>query len=332
MLIGATVAAFLVLPVAAADNGWVVWPTKSYDTNALKVDDVVGNVRIDVKDGPMKVDVAGNRELVSGLVVRTDGNVLRITGKESASVNVWDWRKWFDYSNIHDDNHGKLFIKVTVPKGTDVRVEDLVGNATIGDTFGAVHLETTAGDATVGKVAKARVSMAGSGKISIADVLGELKLEIAGSGRVTAGHAGSVKAEIAGSGDTQIGPITGGASIEIAGSGDFTAARINGPLKIEIAGSGNVKIADGVADPLHVEIFGAGDLYFGGVAVDPRVTALGSGSIKIKAYRGKLTNDGMASVQIGGRVDAVPPVPPMPPVPPVPPIPGHHGDDDDDDN
>ncbi|MBS0469933.1 MAG: DUF2807 domain-containing protein [Proteobacteria bacterium] len=329
MAIGAAVAAILVLPAMASDNGWVVWPTKSFNANALRVDDVVGNVRVNVQDGPMKVDVSGNKDLVAGLKIRTDGNVLRITGSGDVTFNVWDWKQWFDFSNVHNDNDGKLFIKITVPKGTDVRVEDLVGNATVGDTYGPVRLETTAGDATVGRVSKARVSMAGSGKISIADVAGDLRLEIAGSGRVTAGHAGSVEADIAGSGDTQIGAITGGVGVSIAGSGDFTASKVNGPVKVSIAGSGNVKIADGVADPLHVEIFGAGDFYFGGVAVNPRISALGSGNVRIKAYRGKLSNDGMASVQIGDRIDG-PSVKPVPPAPPIPPMPPHHDDDDDD--
>jgi hypothetical protein len=342
MLIGAAVAALLVLPAAAGDNGWVTWPTKSFSTNALRVDDVVGNVRVNVADGPMKVDIAGSKEMVAGVSVQNEGNLLRISGDETAAINVWDWKKWFDFSHIHDrdERSGKLFIKVTVPKGTSVRIEDLVGDATVGDTYGPLRLEMTAGDATVGRVSEARVSTAGSGKTSIAEVGGELRLEIAGSGRITAGRVGSVKADIAGSGDAQVGAIGGGASIDIAGSGNFTASKVNGPVHVDIAGSGNVKIADGLADPLHVDILGAGDLYFGGVAVDPHISAMGSGNVRIKAYRGKLSNDGMANVQIGSLSmppsPPMPPVPPVPghaanpPVPPVPPVPVHHGDDGDD--
>jgi hypothetical protein len=340
MLIGATVAAFLVLPAVAADSGWITWPTKSYAANTLHVEDVVGTVRVNVAPGPMKVDVSGSKPMVEGLTVKSEGGMLRISGGEAFTYNVWDWSKWFDFSHIHEDHDGKLFIKVTVPKGTEVRIGDLVGDATIGDTYGPLHLETTAGDATVGHVASARIVLAGSGKTSVADVQGDLRFDIAGSGRLTVGHAGSVRADIAGSGDAQIGAIDGGATIDIAGSGDFSASRVNGPVKIDIAGSGNVKIADGTANPLRVDILGAGDLYFGGVAVDPRITAMGSGNVRIKAYRGKLSNDGMADVQIGGRAvpadDAVPPIPAIPPIPPVPGHdahpPAHHGDDDDDDN
>jgi len=61
-----------------------------------------------------------------------------------------------------------------------------------------------------------------------------------------------------------------------------------------------VKIADGKADPLHVEIMGAGNFAFGGVANNPHIEAVGSGSVKLKSYTGKLDTEGMTNVQIGG--------------------------------
>jgi len=334
MMIGAAVAALLVLPAFGADTGWVTWPTKSYDAKGLHVDNVIGDIRVIVQDGPMKVDVSGSKELVGGLSVRNEGGSLYIDGSDSVSYNVWDWQHWFDFSHIHDvDNQGHVSIKVTVPKGTPVKISDLIGNAAIGDTYGPVSLESVSSDATIGKVSEANVSLGGSGKIAIADVWGELKLDIAGSGRITAGHAGSIRADIAGSGDAQIGSVSNGVTIDIAGSGDFTAAKVNGPVRVDIAGSGNVKIADGVADPLKVDILGAGDLYFGGVAVNPSISAMGSGNVHLKSYRGKLSNDGMADVRIDST--QVPPMPPLPghaAQPPAPPAPPHHADDDSDDN
>jgi len=88
---------------------------------------------------------------------------------------------------------------------------------------------------------------------------------------------------------------------------------------------------------LKVDIFGAGDLYFGGTAVDPSISAMGSGNVHIKAYRGKLSNDGMASVRIG-MPSSPPPAPPGSPAPahpprsPAAPSPPHSSGDDDDDN
>src|SRR5580765_1470035 len=75
MLVGAAVAALLVLPASGADTGWVTWPTKSFDTKGLRIDDVVGDVRVTVQDGPMKVDVSGSKELVGGLTVKKEGDL-----------------------------------------------------------------------------------------------------------------------------------------------------------------------------------------------------------------------------------------------------------------
>jgi hypothetical protein len=139
----------------------------------------------------------------------------------------------------------------------------------------------------------------GAGRVDIARVTGELKFEINGSGKITAGPVGTVKAEMAGSGDAIIGPIKGGMDLDIAGSGNMTATRVNGPMHVSIAGAGSVKIGDGVADPFHVDIMGSGDVTFGGLAVNPKISALGSGTVKIKAYRGHLRSQGMANVKIG---------------------------------
>src|ERR1700761_4991798 len=220
MLIGAAVAALLVLPAVAADNGWTVWPAETFDTGSLHIEDVVGSVRVNVAPGPMKVDVSGNPAFVRNVQVTNDGGTLHIDGnsEEQPSISVWDWKKWFDYSHVGDDKgRSQLFIKVTVPRGAPVKIEDMIGGIAIGDTYGPIDLDTTAADATVGRVTGARVSLSGSGSIAIADVLGDLNLEIAGSGKVTSGHANNVKAEIAGSGDANLGTVTGNLDIEIAG-------------------------------------------------------------------------------------------------------------------
>jgi hypothetical protein len=306
-------------PTAPSTNGnWVTWPTKSYSVNAVKFEDVVGSVVVVVKDsGPMTLDVSGTKDRVDGLQVSSDGGKLTIEG--SSSNDVWDWRNWFNFSVRDRSSPKNLWIKVSVPRGADVDVEDLVGDASIADTQGHLRFEAAVTNAKIGHVGKAEISLAGSGRIEVAQVDGPLHLDIAGSGRINVGPVnGLIKADIAGAGDSNIGAINGGASIDIAGSGDFTAASIKGPLKIDIAGSGSVKIADGEADPLHVDIMGSGNLDFGGMAVDPKISALGSGSVKLKAYRGNLSSDGMATVKVGDKV--------------VSSRHHHHDDDDDDDN
>jgi len=286
----------------AADNSWTRWPVRSYSAGNVKFDDIVGTIIVDVRDGgQMTVEVSGAKSRVAGLTVGVKGSTLKIDGSEmNNNTSVWNWHDWFNFSNEEEDRRAdNLFVKVTIPRGTDVNIESLVGNADIGDTQGALRLDAAVTTAKIGRVSSAKIDLGGDGRIDIASVTGDLDLDIGGSGKIRVGPTGSVRADIAGSGDAQFGAISGGLKLSIAGSGDVTAERVNGPVGVEIAGSGNVKIADGVADPLHIEMMGAGDFAFGGVAVNPHVEAVGSGTVRLKMIRGHLDSEGMADVKIG---------------------------------
>lgn len=295
--IGAAVAALLILPAAAAED-WVSWPEKSFSARALKVDDLVGTLVVNVSNGgPITVNVSGTKERVKQVEVHGLGSSVHIEGQNTESV--WDWSQWFNFSGYGRSKPDQLVVKVSVPRGSAISVDDMVGKATIGDTMGPLKFEASATQSKIGKVSTAKISLAGTGRIDLAGVAGTLDLDIAGSGKVNVGPTQMVKADIAGAGDTALGPIAGGLSVDIAGSGDISAPRVNGPVRVSIAGSGSVNIADGVANPLHVDIMGSGNFTFGGMAVDPHVSSFGSGTVKIKAYKGKMSSDGMASVEVG---------------------------------
>jgi hypothetical protein len=289
-------------PPAWHSGSWTTAPARNFNASSVKLEDVVGNVIVKVRNqGPITLEVSGSPQRVSAVRASQDDGKLVVDGASETESNqsVWDWHTWFDFSHVVDEQSGNLVVTVTVPRGTEVDIGELVGDATIGDTMGVLKLDAAATKAHIGKVSNASISLGGSGRIDIDSVEGALDLDIGGAGKITAGPTGSVKADIAGSGDAQFGPIAGGLSLEIAGSGDVSAAHVNGPVKIEIAGSGTVHIADGIANPLHVETMGAGNVTFGGVAIDPHIEAFGSGSVHIKAYRGHLSSEGMADVKIG---------------------------------
>jgi hypothetical protein len=316
LLLGATVAALLIVPAFAAED-WVSWPQKNFGGGALKVDDFVGSLVVNVTNGGnIKVDVSGTRERIKTVEVHSSGNGVVIEGQTSDTV--WDWHNWFnfDYTKSKPD---QLVVKVSVPRGTAISVDDIVGKATIGDTMGPLKFEGSATQAKVGRVSSADISLDGTGHIDVAAVNGPLKLDIAGSGKVNVGPTQGVRADIAGAGDAALGPIAGPLSVDIAGSGDISTPRVNGSVKVDIAGSGSVNIADGVANPLHVDIMGSGNFSFGGLAVDPKISSFGSGSVKIKAYKGRMSSDGMASVEVGGHEMSSKSS-------------KHHGGDDDDDD
>ena len=92
---------------------------------------------------------------------------------------------------FQEDKPDQLIVTVTVPRGTRVEVNDIVGKATIGNTEGELRF-SSAGytDSTIGNVAAANVSLAGSGKVLVGNVAGDLKAETAGSGDIQVGNTG----------------------------------------------------------------------------------------------------------------------------------------------
>jgi hypothetical protein len=298
LLIGAALAAALTLPALAADNGWTNGPWQSYDARNLKLDSVIANVRIDVKDsGPMAIQVSGLPDRVKTVHVSTSGGTLKIESEQTGKV--WDWRHWFDFRGINS-NPGQLQIHIAVPRGAGVDVDEMAGNVTIGNTMGALKFSVSGyTESTIGNVTSAKIDMAGAGRLTFANVYGPVDIDSAGSGNIRIGDAGRLKADIAGSGSIAAGSVNGPIDIDIAGSGDFSAAGVHGSLSASIAGSGSVSVASGEANPFKIEIMGSGNVSFGGLAVDPKIEAMGSGSVKIKAYRGNLQNEG-AKLNIGG--------------------------------
>lgn len=301
VLIGAAVAALVILPAQAGDPaGWITGQWKTYDARALKLEDVVGTVRVDVKDsGPIAVQISGLPERVNKVHVGVKGGTLEVSSESVGTV--WDWKHWFDFSRMNMSKPSQLMIHVAVPRGSSVDVDETAGNVTIGNTMGKLKFSVQGyTESSVGNVSEADLDMAGSGKLTVGNIAGAAKIDTAGSGNIRVGDVGQVNADIAGSGSISAGNIKGGVNVDIAGSGDFSAASVNGPTSASIAGSGSVTIAGGEANPFKVEIMGSGNVSFGGMAVNPKIEAMGSGSVKIKSYRGTLNNDGMAKINIGG--------------------------------
>jgi hypothetical protein len=332
---GAAVAALLIIPASAGNTGgngdWTSLPWRSYEVHTVKVDSLVGHLRVEVKpQAQVSVQISGRKPRLDRVSVHASGDTLVVASENDNEV--WDWKSWFDFS-AHDSSERDVDVHVVVPKGTAIRVDDMVGDAQIGDTEGDMRFEAVASTTTIGKVKDARISMMGSGRIQMSEVMGTLKLDIAGSGKIKAASTKSVDADIAGSGSAELGAIDGGLSLDIAGSGNFNAARVNGPVKVGIMGAGSVNIPQGTANPLHVDIMGAGNFVFGGEAIDPHVSALGSGRVKLRSYKGRMDSDGMVDVQVGPEGFPVPPAPPAPPAmkapsaPPAPPAPPKGRDD-----
>jgi hypothetical protein len=135
---------------------------------------------------------------------------------------------------------------------------------------------------TLSKLSK--IAITGSG-----DVLGEskfsnmeaLKLSISGSGDISLDAASKqVDASITGSGNIAIKGTTEQYRLSIAGSGDFNAFGLtSNTATVQITGSGNGSV--NVQNTLEVSITGSGDVYYKG---NPRLQSriVGSGEVQAR--------------------------------------------------
>ena len=151
-----------------------------------------------------------------------------------------------------------------------------------------------------------RLGNAGCGDWTVADVDGDLKVALAGSGDVRAGHAddvdlalagsgdavigGSARVRVAipGSGDVRLGPVAGDATVALPGSGAVHLASVAGDLEASIAGSGSVIVAGGRSGALVANIAGSGDVEHGGEAGRVEVNIVGSGDVSVARATGEV--------------------------------------------
>ncbi|HEV7352024.1 MAG TPA: DUF2807 domain-containing protein [Brevundimonas sp.] len=147
---------------------------------------------------------------------------------------------------------------------------------------------------------------AGCGDWTVADVAGELKVALAGSGDVRAGQAGDVDLALAGSGDAvigtstrvrvatpgsggaRLGAVTGDAVIAVPGSGDVRLAAVGGDLEANIVGSGSILVAGGRSGRLAANIVGSGDVRHGGEVGRVEVNIVGSGDVAVGRASGEV--------------------------------------------
>lgn len=254
---------------------------QTYQASALRVQDLIGSLEITVSDQDvLEVGLEGNEELLEEIEVEVVEDVLVI--KREKSLLDWPPREIFKWRDRYPT------IKVRVPAETGIEIEEMVGQAKVGDIKGSLKLDGTWLSAEIGEVADAVISLSGRGNISLGRVRGRLGAELSGSGDLIAGPLGQAEIHKTGSGDVRLGAIAGGLVYESSGSGDALVASVNGPVDARINGSGSVTLQGGRAEPLIVKIHGSGDFEHRGTAVDADITVSGSGAVSFGAHQGTM--------------------------------------------
>jgi hypothetical protein len=156
----------------------------------------------------------------------------------------------------------------------------------------------------VGRSQSLKISNAGCGEWTIANVAGEVQASQAGSGDMRMGSAGSAVLRVAGSGDMSMRQVSGSLEADVAGSGDVRVAEVTGQrLQARVAGSGDVTVDAGRVDSMSATIAGSGDVRFNGEAGALKASIVGSGDIRVRQVLGSVERTVMGSGEV--RVEEV---------------------------
>lgn len=158
-----------------------------------------------------------------------------------------------------------------------------------------------AGSLQIGPTQSLDLDFSSCGDGTVGDVAGELKVDLAGSGHVTAGAAQTVNADVAGSGRLALGAIAQSADIDIAGSGEVRIASLTGSLTSDGAGSGNLSVQGGSITEANVDLAGSGDVNIAAPVRSLTVSIVGSGSVDVAGEVGDIRADIAGSGNVSAR-------------------------------
>lgn len=289
-------------------------PAHANDGPTLSITNFIGQVTVNKAGGDITVrgerdgtvNTDGARTVIDGGEVLNTTNCRNVNGKVSLSIGNknWGWRKG-GYKDLDTYPH----LKITIPAGTHVQIDDSIIFGQITDIGSGDINISSCSDLNVGDIAgnlNSRIS--GSGDLMVGDIGGALDLSISGSGDFDSGDVGALNLSVSGSGDADIGDVAKNANenggltvIKLSGSGDVEAGVIYGNADIRVSGSGDADI-DGVIGDLIIESRGSGNASIDTINA-PRLSVSTSGSGDIDIEGGTAgdvlaTAGGSSSVQL----------------------------------
>lgn len=291
------VAAAALLAAGAASAGEPTVEIKNAVARVIVVPEARSDIQVVFKSTnaslPLTLRTEGDKTIVDGGLRHGFGkssirNCRSANGKVSVDVS--------GVGVVGYDAMPEVIIRVPM----DARVA--AGGAVFGSVGRSNSLSLSSagcGDWTVANVEGAmNINVAGSGDIRTGSA-GSADLNVAGSGDIaTAGVRGPLSANIAGSGDIRTGPVNGAVAVNTMGSGDADIASVGGNISVNMAGSGDTVIRGGRADAVSVSIAGSGDVLFAGAAGSLDANVAGSGDIRVASVSGSVKKRAVGSGEV----------------------------------
>jgi hypothetical protein len=236
-------------------------PTR-FPTTALRIEDLVGNVVVEVWDqSGMEVSMSGPKDALETIVAESEDSTLSI--KDGGTERGSSGDVCISGVSIRTGRGGS---RVSVRSSTgDIVIAG--GNVTV--ISGSSSSNENIATVTVKVPKGADIDLGGvSGETLIGDVDGALNVNSKGNGTVRSGRMQ-------------------GATVAVLGNGDVHISEVNGPLTAQIMGTGDIKVRSGAVTALTAQIMGTGDFTFGGVANTATLTVMGTGDIRVKEVKSR---------------------------------------------
>lgn len=300
-------------------------PASADQRPELVIEDFVGTITLSTAaNSPLEIksvendedltqEVDGDRLIINGGIKKPDGD------KCKGYYGSWSWneRKTENFGGYEDlEDYPKLTI--TAPSDTVLVIRNSIpfiesgdlggadleiqacGKVNMGDISGDIRVELSgSGDVTAGDVENADLDLRGSGDVSIEDAK-IVTASLSGSGDIVTGDMSRAELSLRGSGDIEFEDVSGAVNATLTGSGDINGGDIGGGVEATLRGSGDIELGD-VTGPTQLESRGSGDIVVdGGQTEMLYIESSGSSTISYggTADNAELTASGSSDIYV----------------------------------
>ena len=300
-------------------------PASADQRPELVIEDFVGTITLNTAaNSPLEVtsldnnddltqETSGDRLIINGGIKKPDGD------KCKGYYGSWSWNdrkseSFGGYQDLEDypkltitaPSNTVLVIRNSIPfiesgdlGGADVEIQ-ACGKVNMGDIAGDIRVELSgSGDVTAGDVENAELDLRGSGDVAIENARAVIAT-LSGSGDIVTGDMDSAELSLRGSGDVEFEDVSGAVNASLTGSGDINGGDIGGGIDATLRGSGDIDIGD-VTGPTQLESRGSGDIVVDGGRTDMLfIKSSGSSTISYggTAENAELTASGSSDIYV----------------------------------
>jgi hypothetical protein len=203
-------------------------------------------IKVSERDGTLIIEGEGSGGSVSGVTIISGGGSSTIRAGQISSGSVVIGGRGI---SIGGGGSGQNEVKITVkvPKGAAVDLTDVDGKIGVGDTEGALRL-SMGGESNirVGRIGKLRARLSGSSKMDIVHVVGDVSINVSGTGsiNIAGGEVNELTVSLSGMGNVRFGGTAQEADLSVSGMGNVHVATVVNRPHRSMSGMGGITVGN----------------------------------------------------------------------------------------